>query len=120
MPSTHRRRRRDSAVEMSRVGASDLLYSKWKISNSNRLLVGALGARGVYTVHISQLVGDSLDRVPVDSPLSRSAPGRSAPRPPQRDRSAPSSETTFRPRYWVVPPQHPISSGGAKLRPVKA
>ena len=38
---------------------------------------------------------------------------------PKRGRSTPSSGT-FRPGCWDVPPQHPISSGGAKVRPARA
>jgi len=41
-----------------------------------------------------------------------SAPVQSAPRPHQT--------RLFRPEFWDVPPQHPISSGGAKVRPARA
>ena len=53
------------------------------------------------------LIGLQSIRPRVDPPQSRSAP-----RPPQM--------RSFRPGFWVVLPQHPISSGGVKVGPARA
>jgi len=53
-----------------------------------------------------------------DFSMDERGTGRSAPQSirPKCSRSAPSSGT-FRPRSWVILPQHPISSGGTKVGP---